>query len=171
MRKIECATQVEADAAAVAGDVIVWRAGRLVLHGSSSAYLHNGSSADLYDSSSAVLHDSSSAVLYDSSSAVLHGSSSAVLNGSSSAADGKTGITLARARPRGVIGPLGSRNDTLGVSLPADGGDPIIYAGCWAGTLTDFAARVEAVYPSGRFGDEYRAAIAYIRAMHAIKEA
>ena len=154
MRYIECKTQAEADAAAAAGDVIVWRAGLLRLH----------------DSSRAVLHGSSSAELHDSSSAELYGSSRAYLRDSSRATDGKTGAPLARARPRVVIGPLGSRNDTLGVSLPADGSDPIVYAGCWSGTLTDFAARVESVYPSGRFGDEYRAAIAFVRAMHAIKE-
>jgi hypothetical protein len=162
MRYIECKTQAEADAAAAAGDVIVWRAGLLRLYGSSRAELYGSSSAELFGSSHAYLRDSSSAELF--------GSSSAVLRGSSSATDGKTGAPLARARPRVVIGPLGSRNDTLGVSLPADGSDPIVYAGCWSGTLTDFAARVESVYPSGRFGDEYRAAIAFVRAMHAIKE-
>jgi hypothetical protein len=178
MRYIECKTQAEADAAAAAGDVIVWRAGLLRLYGSSRAELYGSSSAELFGSSHAYLRDSSSAELFGSSSAVLRGSSSAVLrdssraelSGSSSATDGKTGAPLARARPRVVIGPLGSRNDTLGVSLPADGSDPIVYAGCWSGTLTDFAARVESVYPSGRFGDEYRAAIAFVRAMHAIKE-
>lgn len=154
MSKIECTTQAEADAAAAAGDIIVWRKGHLVLH----------------DSSRADLHDSSRASLHDSSSADLYGSSIAYLRDSSSAEDGKTGAPLARARPRIIIGPLGSRDDTLGVSLPSDGSEPVVYAGCWVGTLTYFAARVESVYPSGSYGDEYRAAIAMIRAITAIPQ-
>ena len=149
----ECSTQAEADAAAAAGDVIVWRAGLLILRGSSSARLSGSSSAYLHDSSSARLSDSSSADLY----------------GSSSASDGETGAQLARARPRLILGPLGSRNDMLGVSLPADGSDPFVYAGCWSGRLSAFAARVDEVYPTERHGDEYRAAIAMIRAVAAIK--
>ncbi len=58
---IECATQAEADAAAAAGDIIIWWSGHLVLHGNSSAVLWDSSSARLHDSSSAFLQDSSSA--------------------------------------------------------------------------------------------------------------
>ena len=82
----------------------------------------------------------------------------------------KTNAALARARPRLVLGPLGSRGDTLGVSLPSDGSEPVVYAGCWSGRLSDFAARVNEVYPTGRHGDEYRATIAYIRAIAAIPQ-
>lgn len=42
---IECATQAEADAAAAAGDIIIWWSGHLVLHGNSSAVLWDSSSA------------------------------------------------------------------------------------------------------------------------------
>ena len=174
----ECSTQAEANAAAAAGDIIVWRKGHLVLHGSSravlhdssSAVLHDSSSADLYDGSSADLHDSSRAYLFGSSRAALYDSSRAALYGSSSAVDGSTGAPLRRDRPRLILGPLGSRNDTLGVSLPSDGPEPVVYAGCWSGRLSDFAARVNEVYPTGRYGDEYRATIAYIRAIAAIPQ-
>lgn len=168
-----CATQDEADAAAAAGDMIMWRAGNLVLRGSSSASLYNYSGATLYDSSYATLYDnshadlfgSSRANLYDNSSAALHDRSIVVLHGNSSATDGITGAPLRRDRPRIVLGPLGSRADMLGVSLPSDGTEPIVYAGCWYGRLSAFAARVDAVYPASRYGDEYRAAIAMIRAV------
>ena len=159
---VECRTQAEADAAAARGDIIVWRAGHLVLRGSSRAYLHESSSATLHESSRAYLHESSSATLYDSSRADLYGSSRAT--------DGATSAPLRRDRPRLILGPLGSRGDTLGVSLPSDGSEPIVYAGCWSGRLSAFAARVDEVYPTGRHGDEYRATIAYIRAISAIPQ-
>ena len=194
MSRRECSTQAEADAAAARGDIIVWRAGHLVLRGSSRAYLHESSSAtlhesssatlydssraylydssraDLYDSSRADLYDSSHAFLYDSSRACLYDSSRADLYGSSRATDGATSAPLRRDRPRLILGPLGSRGDTLGVSLPSDGSEPIVYAGCWSGRLSAFAARVDEVYPTGRHGDEYRAAIAMIRAIAAIPQ-
>ena len=84
--------------------------------------------------------------------------------------DGLTGAPLRRDRPRIVLGPLGSRADMLGVSLPSDGTEPIVYAGCWSDRLSAFAARVDAVYPASRYGDEYRAAIAMIRAVAAIPQ-
>lgn len=200
---VECRTQAEADEAAARGGLIVWRAGVLLLHGSSRAKLHGSSRADLYDSSCAYLYDSSCAtlhessradlygsscaILYGSSSAVLYGSSSAtlhessraflhgsssraVLHGSSRATDSFTDAPLRRDRPRLILGPLGSRGDTLGVSLPSDGSEPFVYAGCWRGRLSEFVARVDEVYPTGRHGDEYRAAIAMIRAVAAIPQ-
>lgn len=133
MKRVECKTQAEADAAAAAGDAIVWRAGHLILHGSSVATLYGSGSGG-------------------------------------GAVDGLTGSTLRRDRPRLILGPLGSRNDTLGVSLPSYGSEPIVYAGCWSGWLSEFAARVDEVYPTGRYGDEYRAAIAMIRAVAAIPQ-
>ena len=149
MANIECTTQAEADAAAVRGDVIVWRAGYLVARGSARVVAR--------DSSSVYAYGSSSVYAYDSASVRAHGSASVY--------DAVTGSPLRRERPRVVIGLLGSRNAMLGVSLPSDGSEPVIYAGCWTGTLTDFAKRVDTVYPDGQFGTEYRAAIAFIRAI------
>lgn len=90
--------------------------------------------------------------------------------GSASVYNGVTKAALRRARPRVVICSIGSRNDALGVSLPENGSDPYVYAGCWNGTLADFEARIARVYPTGQFGDEYRAAIAFIRTLAAVNE-
>ena len=141
MREIECVDQAEVNAAALAGDMAVVRSG----------------SFEARDS----------AVVYASDSAVVYARGSACVDASGSARvyDGTVNVSLRRDRPRVVIGPIGSRNDSLGVSLPADGSDPYVYAGCWSGSLEEFEARVSSVYPTGRFGDEYRAAIAFIRAM------
>ena len=149
MVTVECKTQDEADAAAARGDVIVWRAGHLVAYGSASVYARG----------------SARVVAYDSASVYAYDSASVYARGSASVYEGTTSSPLRRDRPRIVIGPLGSRNATLGASIPADGSDPIIYAGCWTGSLTEFAKRVHEVYPDGQFGAEYRAAIAFIRAI------
>ena len=141
MVTVECKTQDEAEAAAARGDVIVWRAGHLVAYGSASVYARGSARVVAYDSASVYAYDSASVY------------------------EGTTSSPLRRDRPRIVIGPLGSRNATLGASIPADGSDPIIYAGCWTGSLTEFAKRVHEVYPDGQFGAEYRAAIAFIRAI------
>ena len=189
MVTVECKTQDEADAAAARGDVIVWRAGHLVARGSASVSARDSASVDArgsarvvaYDSASVVAYDSASVVAVDSASVVArdsasvdaygsarvvaYDSASVVAVDSASVYEGTTSSPLRRDRPRIVIGPLGSRNATLGASIPANGGDPIIYAGCWTGTLTDFAKRVDTVYPDGQFRAEYHAAIAFIRAI------
>ena len=205
MAHIECTTQAEADAAAVRGDVIVWRAGYLVArdsarvyaydsaivraygsarvyaYNSASVYAHGSASVVAYDSANVVAYgsanvvaydsarvdarDSARVVAYDSANVVAYGSARVYAYGSANVYEGTTSSPLRRDRPRIVIGPLGSRNATLGASIPADGSDPIIYAGCWTGSLTEFAKRVHEVYPDGQFGAEYRAAIAFIRAI------
>ena len=189
MAHIECTTQAEADAAAVRGDVIVWRAGYLVArdsarvyaydsaivraydsasvyaYNSASVYAHGSARVVAYDSASVDARDSARVVAYDSANVVAYGSAIVRAYDSASVYEGTTSSPLRRDRPRIVIGPLGSRNATLGASIPADGSDPIIYAGCWTGSLTEFAKRVHEVYPDGQFGAEYRAAVAFIRAI------
>ena len=189
MPVVECKTQDEADAAAARGDVIAWRGGYLVARDSAVVYAFNSAVVDARDSASVDAYGSARVNAYDSASvtafdsAVVSAFNSAVVSArdsarvsardsasvcardSASVCDIATCSPLRRDRPRIVIGPLGSRNATLGASIPANGGDPIIYAGCWTGTLTDFAKRVDTVYPDGQFRAEYHAAIAFIRAI------
>ena len=148
MASVECKTQDEA-AAVERGDMIVWRGGPLVVHGSAIVRAYGSASVSAYDSASVRAYGSASVRAYDSASVY----------------DAVTGSPLRRERPRIVIGLLGSRNAMLGVSLPSDGSEPVIYAGCWSGRLSEFATRVDTVYPDGQFGAEYRAAIAFIRAI------
>ena len=196
MASVECKTQDEA-AAVERGDMIVWRGGPLVVHGSAIVRAHGSAdvyaygsasvsaydsasvsaygsasvsaydSADVsaYDSASVRAYGSASVSAYDSASVRAYGSASVRAYGSASVYDAVTGSPLRRERPRIVIGLLGSRNAMLGVSLPSDGSEPVIYAGCWSGRLSEFATRVDTVYPDGQFGTEYRAAIAFIRAI------
>ena len=42
--------------------------------------------------------------------------------------------------------------------------------GCWVGRLSDFEARVSKINPSGRYKDELRAVIEYIRTTAAIPQ-
>ena len=165
MANIECTTQAEADAAAVRGDVIVWRAGYLVARGSARVYAYDSASVYARGSARVSARGSARVYAYDSASVYAADSASVSASGSASVYEGTTSSPLRRDRPRIVIGPLGSRNATLGASIPADGSDPIIYAGCWTGSLTEFAKRVHEVYPDGQFGAEYRAAVAFIRAI------
>ena len=204
MASVECKTQDEA-AAVERGDMIVWRGGPLVVHGSAivrahgsaDVYAYGSASVSAYDSASVRAYDSASVSAYgsasvsaydsadvsaydsasvraygsasvsayDSASVRAYGSASVRAYDSASVYDAVTGSPLRRERPRIVIGLLGSRNAMLGVSLPSDGSEPVIYAGCWSGRLSEFATRVDTVYPDGQFGTEYRAAIAFIRAI------
>ena len=170
MSRRECSTQDEADAAAAAGDVIVWREGELYAHGSARVFASDSERVFAYGS--ARVYASDSASVYASDSATVYASGSAIVfaYGSASVFDKTTGAPLYRARPRIILGPLGSRGDTLGVSLPSDGTEPVVYAGCWSGRLSEFAARVDKIYPAGRYGNEYRAAIAMLRAVAAIPQ-
>ena len=165
MAVAQCKTQDEAHAAASRGDQIVWRAGPLVAHGSARVYAYGSSSVYAHDSASVRAHRSARVTAYDSASVYANDSASVLAHGSASVYDAVTGSPLRRERPRIVIGLLGSRNAMLGVSLPSDGSEPVIYAGCWSGRLSEFATRVDTVYPDGQFGTEYRAAIAFIRAI------
>ena len=137
--------------------VYAFDSARVYAYGSSSVYAH--------DSASVRAHRSARVTAYDSASVYANDSASVLAHGSASVYDAVTGSPLRRERPRVVIGLLGSRNAMLGVSLPSDGSEPVVYAGCWSGRLSDFAARVDTVYPDGQFGTEYRAAIAFIRAI------
>ena len=157
MVTVECKTQDEADAAAARGDVIAWRGGYLVARDSAVVSARDSASVRAFDSARVYAYGSSSVYANDSASVLAHGSASVY--------DAVTGSPLRRERPRIVIGLLGSRNAMLGVSLPSDGSEPVIYAGCWSGRLSEFATRVDTVYPDGQFGTEYRAAIAFIRAI------
>ena len=181
MVTVECKTQDEADAAAARGDVIAWRGGYLVARDSAVVSAFNSAVVDAFNSAVVDARDSARVSARDSArvsaygsasvtafdSAVVSAFNSAVVSARDSARvyEGTTSSPLRRDRPRIVIGPLGSRNDTLGASIPADDSDPIVYAGCWTGTLTDFAKRVDTVYPDGQFRAEYHAAIAFIRAI------
>ena len=148
----------------MAGDVIVWRAG--ILYARDSATVSACDSATVY-ARAATVYAYDSATVYARGSATVY-----VYDSSVAVTDMETNAALRSDRPRLILGPLGSRDDTLGVSLPSDGSEPVVYAGCWSGRLSAFAARVDEVYPTGRHGDEYRAAIAMIRAIAAIpKEA
>jgi len=69
--------------------------------------------------------------------------------------------TLVGNRPYFDVGPIGSRASQL-VAYLTDRG-PMVRAGCWFGTLAEFQARVDSVYPAGNIhGDEYRAAITMV---------
>jgi hypothetical protein len=172
----ECSTQAEADAAAKAGDVIVWRAGKLFTRGSTTVSARG--SATVIADSLAIVHAYDSVIVNAYGSAIVYAYDSATVKAGNSATvyaydsavvtDMKTNAALTFDRPRLVLGPLGSRNDTLGVSMPSDGSEPIVYTGCWFGRLSAFETRVNEVYPTGHHGDEYRATIAYIRAIAAI---
>ena len=54
------------------------------------------------------------------------------------------------------MGPIGSSCRYLLAFLTDRG--VYVRAGCWWGTLADFGLRIDAVYPDGAYGDEYRAA-------------
>ena len=40
-----------------------------------------------------------------------------------------------------------------------------IICGCWYGSFAEFRSRVQEIYPTGLYGDQYRAAIAYFEAI------
>ena len=62
--------------------------------------------------------------------------------------------------PTIVLGPRGSRGDNLVYRIRSDA----IHAGCWTGTLEEFARRVDGKYPEGtRHGDAYRRDIIYLK--------
>jgi hypothetical protein len=74
---------------------------------------------------------------------------------------------LVGSRPLLLVGPIGSRADTLkafmtnrGVMVATGPGRP----GCFFGTLEQFRAQVERVHGDNTHGQEYRAAIALIEA-------
>ena len=78
------------------------------------------------------------------------------------------GANLSGANLSGAIvrqvGPLGSRRDYL-VLVQIPGADALVRTGCWSGTLDELAGRVEEVHGNTTHGEEYRAAIAYLRAV------
>ena len=146
-------------------NVVARGSARVVAYGSARVDARDSARVYAYGSASVYAYNSASVYAHGSASVYAYGSARVYAYGSANVYEGTTSSPLRRDRPRIVIGPLGSRNATLGASIPADGSDPIIYAGCWTGSLTEFAKRVHEVYPDGQFGAEYRAAIAFIRAI------
>jgi hypothetical protein len=67
------------------------------------------------------------------------------------------------------IGPIGSRDDVLtAVFQRRDDGDvDMVRAGCFVGTLAQFAAAVTETHPDCRHGDDYRLAIALLERVRA----
>lgn len=180
MAHIECTTQAEADAAAVRGDVIVWRAGYLVArgsarvsaYGSARVYARGSASVDARDSASVYAgdsacvfaHDSARVYARESARVVAHGSACVFARESARVMEGDTSRPLLQSRPVVLIGPIGSRSAMLSVYQCEDGGQ-LIRAGCFFGTRDEFAAAVAAKHPSGQYADEYRAALAMIDAL------
>ena len=68
-------------------------------------------------------------------------------------------------RPVMQIGPIGSRADTLLCFLSEKG--VFVRAGCFTGTIDEFAAAVEKEHGDSKHGDEYRMAILMMEA-HAV---
>ena len=64
------------------------------------------------------------------------------------------------------VGPLGSRNDILIYNLQ----DKTYQAGCWRGTSENLIKRIDAVYPSGQFREEYLAAVTALELMSAARK-
>lgn len=65
------------------------------------------------------------------------------------------------------IGPIGSRSDYLIYRFDTGA----VYTGCFSGTLDEFAAAVERTHGNNRDGQDYRAAIAMLRALIVSEEA
>ena len=76
------------------------------------------------------------------------------------------GIPLVGTRPVLQLGPLGSRSDYLLAFLTEQG--IRIRAGCFSGTLAEFAEAVEREHGDSEHGREYAAAIAMIETHAAI---
>jgi len=80
-----------------------------------------------------------------------------------------SGADLSGANLRGAdlpypiwqVGPMGSRSDYL---IYQHGIDEV-RAGCWTGTLAEFGARVQQEHDGNLHGRQYRAAIAFLRAV------
>src|SRR5579859_6040824 len=69
-------------------------------------------------------------------------------------------LKLVGTRPTLSMGPLGSRADWLLAFLTDKG--VWVRAGCFWGTLKDFASAVEKTHGTSKYGEEYYAAIAQI---------
>ena len=67
-----------------------------------------------------------------------------------------------------MLGPIGSRAGTLYATWHKD--DIHVRAGCFAGTLAEFAAAVEKTHGDNEHGRAYRAAIALIKARAGLEE-
>ena len=63
------------------------------------------------------------------------------------------------------IGPLGSRNDFLLANLRQGR----VIAGCFEGTLTEFAARAHETHGDSEYTREYQATVDYLRALIAVR--
>lgn len=60
------------------------------------------------------------------------------------------------------LGPLGSRNDYL--VYKSRGEFEELMTGCFKGTLEEFLEAVESTHGNNKYGQEYQAAVAFIRA-------
>ncbi|MGM0169893.1 hypothetical protein, partial [Enterococcus sp. AZ186] len=67
------------------------------------------------------------------------------------------------------ITPVGSEYGTLTVARNKNGG-LFVSRGCFSGTLCDFEAAVEKTHGNSRYGEEYRAAIKFIKLRFGIDE-
>ena len=58
---------------------------------------------------------------------------------------------------------VGSRIATLTVAQSKEKNTLLVFTGCFSGTLTEFEAAVEKTHGATKYGNEYRALIAYIK--------
>ena len=65
--------------------------------------------------------------------------------------------------------PVGSEQGTLTVARNKNGG-LFVSRGCFSGTLGDFEAAVEKTHGNSRYGEEYRAAIKFIKLRFNVNE-
>ena len=79
-----------------------------------------------------------------------------------------SGANLANVRDQSFItvGNIGSRNAQTIYHIETD----TIYCGCWKSSLDDFEKRVDDKYDDRLHGQEYKAAIVFIRTILQIKE-
>ena len=59
------------------------------------------------------------------------------------------------------IGPIGSRKSYTIINLD----DDIINCGCWKGSLEEFKARIDEVYPDGKYRDQYLGVISLVESL------
>ena len=65
------------------------------------------------------------------------------------------------------IGPIGSRKSYTVINL----GDDIITCGCWKGSLEEFKARIDEVYPDGKYRVQYLGVISLVESLRSVENA
>jgi len=68
-----------------------------------------------------------------------------------------------------MVGPIGSRRDYL-VYMRLPNGDESVQAGCFRGSINEFATRVEKTHGDDSYGQEYRAVISMLTALRSIRD-